>query len=324
MTKQDLTWYEPQTPDEIINELITKHHKDSFYVLTSGGRDSMCVLDFITKNYPENFKGGVFTNTGVGSQETRKFVIDYFHKNNLPLYMTWAQPNERFLLIALRNGFAFAGNHGMWLGYLKQHSWYYFLKDRIKLGEKACFISGVRKKESWARDKKKRYTKKPIDIGAKQTYCKPFLWKNGSQIIEYQIINDVKTTKVYEWAGKSGECWCGSHVNAWDLKLLEKYDKLQFENIRFVENMMQTVLQRLMKANNVTLDQIANWHRIYESENDELVKTLTKRQKQMVCLAYYNKWGNQSTNDIVAQRTLFDFNQTSGISINVDYCGESC
>lgn len=315
---------EPQTPQQIMNDLITIHKKDKFYVLYSGGKDSVCVADFISANYPDKFAGVIFTNTGAGSQETRRFVINYCKKRGWKLYMTWASPNERFLLVALRHGFAFGGNHGMWMGYLKQHTWYYFLKSRIALGENACFISGVRKGESKQRNQIKKYTKQPIDLSADQTYCKPFLWKNGSWIWSYYYDHNLEKTSVYDWLNKSGECHCGHETNSWDLALLEKLDNLQFQNIQFVERMMKIVLERLMKANNVTFGQIANWYRIYTAKNKKLRDSLTKRQKQMVCLTYFNKWGVYRTDDVIAQASIDDYKEDTGLDVNPEYCGESC
>lgn len=328
MDEQDLVWYEPQSPDEIFDELIDDYKVDSLYVLVSGGQDSMSVDNF-TRNHKKTkhlVKGSVFTNTGAGSQETRQFVLNHFHNLNTELFLTWPKPNERFLLTALRYGFAFAGNHGLWMGYLKQHSWYYFLKDRIKRGEKPAFISGVRKSESKVRKEKKQYTKKPIDTrdSSQHIYCKPFLYKNGTQLQEYKLVNNIKTTPVYRWANKSGECWCGQQTDPWDLKLLQKHDRLQFENIKFVESTMKIVLERLMKTNRTTFDQISNWYRLYTNKNKLLREKLTERQKQMVRLTYWNTWGNTSTDDAVAQMTFEDFKRDIEFEIDEDYCVESC
>uniref|UniRef100_A0AAT9J9S6 ORF30 n=1 Tax=Nitrosopumilaceae spindle-shaped virus TaxID=3065433 RepID=A0AAT9J9S6_9VIRU len=283
---ESLTWYEPQTPNQIMDEVIEKYGYDRFYVLFSGGKDSVCVADFISKNYPDRFAGIVYTNTGLGSQATRKFVVDYAKKRGWKIHMTWASEKERFYNIVLKYGFAFAGNHSMWMGYLKMHTWYYFLYPKIKSGENACFISGVRKKESRMRNKIKQYTKKPLDFNSGLPYVKPFLYKNGSQIWDYFIDNDLEKTPVYEWLNRSGECYCGAHAEEWDLKLLEKYDTLAFNTIKWLEKQIE----------------------LYGSP-------LAKR---------YNKWGyKSSTKDISDQKTFDDFLK-DGIEVNEDYCGESC
>ena len=134
-------------PKEIVNIAIKQYSLDKLYVLFSGGKDSVCVLHFIATNFPDKFAGAVFTNTGLGSQETRKFVINYCKEMGWKLYLTYPQEKERFQKIMLKNGFATPGSHRIWMGYLKYHAWYYFSKWRKKeLNENMAFISGVRKK----------------------------------------------------------------------------------------------------------------------------------------------------------------------------------
>jgi 3'-phosphoadenosine 5'-phosphosulfate sulfotransferase (PAPS reductase)/FAD synthetase len=283
----ELIWSEPQSPTEIMDGVIEKYNYDRFYVLFSGGKDSVCVADFIAKNYPKQFAGIVFTNTGLGARDTRKFVIDYANKRGWKIHMTWASDKERFYNIVTKYGFAFAGNHSMWMGYLKMHTWYYFLHDKIKKhGENACFISGVRKKESRMRNKVKKYTKVPLDFNSGLPYVKPFLYKNGKQLWDYFIENDLEKTPVYEWLNRSGECYCGAHAEEWDLMLMKKHDPLAFESIKWLENEIQRV------------------------------GTPTAKR--------YHKWGyNKTTDDIIHQNTITDFFGKE-IEVNEDYCGESC
>ena len=89
-------------PKEIVNIAIKQYSLDKLYVLFSGGKDSVCVLHFIATNYPDIFGGAVFTNTGLGSQETRKFVINYCKEMGWKLYLTYPQENERFQKIMLK------------------------------------------------------------------------------------------------------------------------------------------------------------------------------------------------------------------------------
>lgn len=326
MLDESLVWAEPQSPDEIMEEVIKEHGYDKFYVLFSGGKDSVCVADYIARNYPKQFMGIVFTNTGLGARDTRKFVVDYANKRGWPIHMTWASEKERFYKIAMRFGFAFAGNHSMWMGYLKMHTWYYFLHPKIKAGENACFISGVRKKESRQRRIIKQYTKKPLDFNSGLPYVKPFLHKNGLQLWEYFNEHELEKTSVYEWLNRSGECYCGAHAESWDLLLMKEHDPLAYETIKWLEKEMARTLKKLRdESPKITDGQIANWFRMYHVK--ELKDKLTKEQKQLVCLTYFNKWGEKvSTEDIESQTTFEDFLCEDGtqIEVNEDYCGESC
>ena len=89
-------------PKEIMDMAIKQYSLDKLYVLFSGGKDSVCVLHFIATNYPDIFGGAVFTNTGLGSQETRKFVINYCKEMGWKLYLTYPQEKERFQKIMLK------------------------------------------------------------------------------------------------------------------------------------------------------------------------------------------------------------------------------
>lgn len=319
MLDESLVWAEPETPDQIIDGVIEKYGYDKFYVLFSGGKDSVCVAHYIATNYPKQFQGIVFTNTGLGARDTRKFVVDYCRKMGWKINMTWSNPKETFYNVCMRYGFAFAGNHSMWMGYLKMHTWYYFLHPRIKAGENACFISGVRKKESRARKIIKSYTKKPLDFNSGLPYVKPFLYKNGTQLWEYFNEHELEKTPVYEWLNRSGECYCGAHAESWDLQLMKTHDKLAYDTIKRLEIEMKRTLQYLRYVqHDVTDGQIANWYRMYHVKH--LKDKLTSEQKQLVCLTYFNKWGYKvSTDDIEAQQTLDD-----SLQVNEDYCGESC
>jgi len=236
----DLVWAEPQSPTEIMDQAIKKYSLQKLYVLFSGGKDSVCVAHFIATNYPNQFAGCVFTNTGLSSAETRKFVLSYCKKMGWPLNMTWPSVNETYYKIVIKHGFARQGNHRLVMGYIKYHSWYYFLRERILQGEKCCFISGVRKRESEIRNKRRLFTKHPVDNQSRfELFVKPFLYKNASQLWEYYNEHDLEKTPVYSWLNKSGECLCGSFTEPWELKMLEKHDPRIFQSIKWLENQIQ-------------------------------------------------------------------------------------
>lgn len=245
-----------------MEDLIINHKKTEFYVLLSGGKDSICIAHYISKNYPKYFKGVVFTNTGIASPITRKFVLEYCKEMKWKLYFTWAR--KSYYDIVMEYGFPGPGSHRIIMGYLKFQSWYYFIRSVKKT---SAFISGVRKKESWVRDKKRFYTKKPIDINAGITFCKPFLYKNGTQLSKYFITNGLKKTPAYEYFDKSGECWCGCFYNEWELKMLEKYDPFVFDSIKWLESQVQ------LKGTK-TAKKFPHWGRSVGAEYSQLQSTL--------------------------------------------------
>jgi phosphoadenosine phosphosulfate reductase len=282
----EIEWLEPKTEFEIMDEAIKDHNLDSIYVLFSGGKDSVSTADFISKNYPKQFKGCVFTVTGFGVPDTRSFAVNYCKLRGWPLFFTWPKEKERYYNMVLKHGFPGQGNHQMWMGFLKYHTWYQFMKWRLSLGEKACFISGVRKKESWARDKKKVYSKQPVDLDGKMIFIKPFLYKNGIQLWKYFNENELKKSPVYDWFDKSGECLCGAHAEEWELKMLEKNYPLGFEYVKWLEK--------------------------------QIMIHGTKKAKK------YNQWGNgPKATDVENQMDMTEFFGNE-INVNEDYCGESC
>ncbi len=262
---QDLVWLEPQTPKEIMEELIDDHKIEYIYVLYSGGQDSGCVADFCFKNYPEMIKNLVFTCTGIGSPITRKFALEYAQEKGWPIELTWAR--KSFYDIVIEKGFPGPGSHKIIMGYLKFQSWYYYMKPKLKRGERSAFVSGVRKKESWVRDRVKFYSKKPIDVNATLTFVKPFLYKNGNQLQEYFIKEGLKKSPAYDYFGKSGECWCGCFYNEWELKMLEKCDPFVFNTIRWLEE--QVKLKGSKEA-----QKFPHWGRSVGADYSELQSTL--------------------------------------------------
>lgn len=236
---EELMWVEPKSPKEIIEELIDDFGITSFYPLYSGGQDSGCTVDFMHKEFPEYTEKTVFTCTGIGSPMTREFVIDYANEKGWDLEFTYAR--KTFYDIVMQVGFRGMGAHRIIQGYLKSQAWYHYMKPKLRRGEKCAWISGVRKKESNMRNKTKFYTKKPIDINATQTFGRPFHYKNGAQLQEYLVTEDIKKSPAYEFFNKSGECWCSCQNHYWELKMLEQHDPFIFNTIKWLESEIQRV-----------------------------------------------------------------------------------
>ena len=265
---QLLAYYEPRTPESIIEEAISKYNVGKFYCLFSGGKDSVCVADYVARNYPDYFGGVVFTVTGIGSKATEEFVKYYTDKRSWQLYKTYPKETETYEAWVLKYGFPGPANHHRIMGALKFHTWQRFVS--LMKFENPILISGVRKKESWARSKKRIYSKKPIDKSSNITFAKPFIYKNASQLWEYYKEYDLEKSPVYDWFNKSGECHCGSFAQRGELDFLNTYDKEIFNKIKTLENKI------------------------------DLIGTKTAKK--------YNRWGHSiSTDDIKAQNKLDEY-----------------
>jgi len=221
-------------PNEILDQAISQDITD-FYVAYSGGKDSGIVLDIIAKNYPDNFRGVVFVDTGIATDATINFVKDYCSKRAYPLYVLKPENVVRkngipfsYENLVMTYGFPSQRGHTVTMRYLKFFPIRQFIQQRIKDGEKACIISGVRKKES-ARRNNRYYT--PLDKDGKVIFIKPLFYKSNDWVYRYFMENDIKRSPVYETLHISGDCLCGCFAKKSEAKIIqmfhpEVYDKI--------------------------------------------------------------------------------------------------
>lgn len=66
-----------ETPDAIVWEIINIHKRTKFWVLCSGGKDSITLVHYIATHYPEHFMGVMHIKTNVGVSATTKWLEQY-------------------------------------------------------------------------------------------------------------------------------------------------------------------------------------------------------------------------------------------------------
>lgn len=290
-------------PQEILDAAIAKGITD-FYVGYSGGKDSGIVLDIISQTHPKNFKGVLFCDTGIGTIETKNFVIEKCKENNYPLHILSPQnilycancrpslinrtknfndkicpkcKNEGVPLsyenMVLRWGFPSAYSHPQTMAWLKWHSIVQFILMKEELGEKPAVMSGIRKKESKRRN---RNFNDWYDKHDNITFIKPIFFKDNNWVMKYFIEHDIKKSPVYQTLHSSGDCLCGCFGKTQDLKLIQMFHPSVFNEIKRLEELIK--------------------------------KDGTPNAKK------YGLWGNtrndiygSSTKDIIAQTNLEDF-----------------
>ena len=284
-------------PAEILNLALAKGMRD-FYVGYSGGKDSGIVLDIVSQTCPENFKGVLFCDTGIGTIETKKFVIELCKEKNYPLHIL--KPGNVLLcetchktanrtknfdnklcpkcdkectpisyeMLILRFGFPGASSHPATMGWLKWYPILQFIRKRIAAGEKPVILSGIRKKESARRNSK---FDKWHDREDKIDFVKPIFYKDNNWVMRYFIENDIKRSPVYNTLHLSGDCLCGCFATREELKLIEMFHPTVFSEIKRLETLIKE-------------------------------KGTAKAKK-------YGKWGyfKQSTDDIQAQTKMENF-----------------
>ena len=250
-----------KTPNEIVQEAINSGYED-FYVAYSGGKDSGIVLDLIAKEYPKYFRGVIFVDTGIATKATVDFVNDYCKKHNYPLDVLhptdvvrkkkspYGKIGEPFTFenLVLTFGFPTAGGHRVTMGYIKWFPIRKFMKNKIKSGEKACIIGGIRRKESKRRATRKSY-KNYINTDGNITFVLPLYYKSNDWVMRYFIENDIKRSPVYETLHISGDCLCGCFAKKDELKLLEMFHPEVYAEIKRLEKLILEKGTDLAKEN---------------------------------------------------------------------------
>ena len=240
-----------KTPNEIMVEIIGQGLTD-FYVAYSGGKDSGIVLDYITKEFPENFRGVIFVDTGIATKATVDFVIDYCKKHDYKLNILHPYDVKRkkksdygkigqpftFENLVMNFGFPTAGGHNLTMGWLKYYPMRNFIYQKIKDGENPAIISGVRKKESKRRSKRKSYASY-INHDGKISFVCPLFFKSNEWVTKYWIENNIKRSPVYDTLHISGDCLCGCFAKKEELKLLEMFHPEVFAEIKRLEKLVK-------------------------------------------------------------------------------------
>ena len=236
-------------PKEILDQAINDEGIDSFYVGYSGGKDSGIALDYTAKYFPDNFKGVIFADTGIGTQATIDFVKNYCKERNYPLNIVKPENVIRkkdsipfsYENLVMRWGFPTYSGHRIVMQQLKLFPIRQFIHQRKKSGERPAIISGIRKKES-ARSKNKKWFN-PIDkdAGNQLIFVKPLYYKSNNWVMRYFIENDIKRSPVYETLHISGDCLCGCFAKKDEAKLIQMFHPDVYQKIINLEKKFNSI-----------------------------------------------------------------------------------
>lgn len=309
------------TPDEIIQEALDDGAK-SFYCLLSGGKDSMVSSHFIKENYPNQYKGDIYTVTGIGIKDSRHFVTDYCNKNNRNLIYTWAPTN--FTKLVEENGFFGPDVHNVVMFNLKFITWRNFEKEHRD--EKLIFIGGVRRKESKRRSTRKSY-KTHVMIDGHTKFYNPFYHYTGNDIWKYHATHELDSDPVHDVLNISGDCLCGCFAEKWELSLIRKFYPEFYSSIKWLEQRIEKIrmdLKRELKAGEAD---ILRWISILNHKDKKMKKSLEPKQYQLASLTEYPTWAHgkhrsaTSFRNVESQTSLEDFTESN---IGNYLCSESC
>lgn len=228
--------YPDESPDEIMKELIEIHGRTKFFVLCSGGKDSISVVNYIATQYPENFGGVMHIKTNIGVKRTTDWVIEYCEEMGWNLEVCEPNPPNVYDELVLKYGFPGAGAHTIVMRKLKYITMRNFAFQNEERKESHALISGIRAFESARR---MQNYKGAIQRDGKLWFTAPFFKKTDEWVYEYLLKNGLKRTPIHDILGMSGECECGSFASHGEREKLKLLDPELMAHIEYLEDQVQ-------------------------------------------------------------------------------------
>ena len=184
------------------------------YVMFSGGRDSLVVLDLAVRALgPDGFEA-LFIDTGISTPGLKEYVVEVCRDYNVKLNIVG--PDYDFFDLVLKKGFP-----------MIKYRWckeYLKIKPLKKFVEKAkreygdiVLVTGVRRDESWVKARAEKIYHHLI-LGVK-VYA-PILEWTGELVKEYIKIYGLKENPLYWIYGKAFDCWCTVYKSPADFAIL--------------------------------------------------------------------------------------------------------
>lgn len=205
-------------PYEIVDAAIREWNPNQVFGLFSGGHDSLCACHIASK-HPE-FSGCVHIDTGIGIEETRRYVRDTCEENGWPLIEL--RPPETYQELVIDQGFPGPAHHWKMYQRLKERCIRQLLRDHVDPNDrrrKMVLVSGRRRNESKRRMKT---TTKPITTGLKNpspriVWVNPIIDWMSSEKDQYIKDNGLERNSVVDTLCMSGECLCGAFAKPGEL-----------------------------------------------------------------------------------------------------------
>ena len=218
-------------PDGIIKEAEALGRK-KFYALTSGGKDSITMTNWLAE--VGKLECVVHIQTNIGLKMTTDFVKDYCQEKGWPLKVIEPNPKFVYLTFCLEYGFPGPELHTMIMSRLKWRTMIAFAKGA---GKDHCLVSGVRKFES---NRRMKNYMMPIQKNSGMWFCAPFFYKTNEEIYKEYIANNLKISPAYKLGfNTSGECLCGSFAKRYDKDIIRKHDPHLTDYINTIEHLIQ-------------------------------------------------------------------------------------
>ncbi len=263
-----LDYHEPETMnyDGILNkidEILPNHQK---IVAFSGGKDSGVVLKKLLDK--ELVERAFFIRTNIGSKITEDFCIDTCKSYGIPIDIREPVPHAFiYIALCLELGFPSYKTHGLLMRVLKYQTMFKYVTEPQFKKRKAVLMSGVRKYES---ERRKFNYNQPINVDSnKLWFCCPIFYETNEDVYRYYVESNLKKSPVYDWAGTSLECACGSFSAQRDLELVKKNDPELFKKIMWIKQGIEWFGHDYAKER-------SNWGNSKPESDDKIQQIMTK------------------------------------------------
>lgn len=199
-----------------LDEAVGTHNPTHVFAMFSGGHDSLVATHLTLQHLPDAIP--VHINTGIGIEQTRKFVRETCWRWGREL-KEYRSPYTYEDLV-LQHGFPGPKQHRIMYISLKERCIEQLLRDhRQQRGERMLLVTGVRAEESTRRMGHVQEIKRRRG----QVWVAPILEWSKYAINDYIEQQNLQRNPVVDMLHMSGECLCGAYAHPGDLEELRQW-----------------------------------------------------------------------------------------------------
>lgn len=203
------------------------------FSLLSGGNDSVAAF-YVVKDHIDHV---IHINTGIGIEETRKFVRNLCKINDKNLIEKFPSAGNTYEEIVMEYGFPGPSLHYLMYNRLKQRALREVRRDYVKRIKKDViqFYTGVRYAESTRRKK----TTDDIVKEGSTVWVAPIAHWSNKNIAEYKKRYNLPINEVSVNLHMSGECLCGAFAKPGELEQIRFFYPETAEYIDSLQEMVK-------------------------------------------------------------------------------------
>ncbi len=222
-----------ESPQEIIDRAIGEHDPVAIYAMFSGGYDSLVNTHLCASYLGPRLTGVAHINTGIGIEETRKFVRRTCTDYGWPLIEKRAvDEGKMYADIVVKHGFPGPYAHRMMYTSLKERALRSLIREsKRKSHDRVMLLSGARREES---ERRMSTTVEIMRSGA-QVWVNPCFYWTKRDTNAYRIKNRLPRNEVADLLHMSGECLCGAFARPGELAEISRWYPETGERIRSIE-----------------------------------------------------------------------------------------